>query len=133
MTTVGDVYYGRQTFADGGSSVKFIIILHANELSNRVISCIVTSVPIDKNKTSGCHPKTQRFLIPINTEGFTSDTFLEMFRFREYSYADFTENVSKKLLSYERTLSPGTIKLIKECYKKLASDLSPDYIPLITL
>jgi hypothetical protein len=132
MIACGGIYYGRYTFLDGGSSTKFVVIVHADPKTKRVITCLVTKEFDDKNKTPGCHPKTEKFLIPANNEGFIVDTYLELTRFKEWDSADFQANTISGDFSYERPLSVQTIKAIKDCYKKLQREVSPDFFPLVT-
>ena len=39
MSERGDVYYGRLTFNDGGSSLKFLIVVYSDKTTNRVLCC----------------------------------------------------------------------------------------------
>jgi len=125
----GEVYYGRYEYPDGGSSIKFMLVLYANPNDHRVITCIATKVPIDKNKNAVCHFKTQRFFIPAGQEYFEVDTYFELLRFKEFSYTDFC---STKSVELKFALSSSTLAQIRECLKKFADDIPSDLLPLIT-
>lgn len=125
----GDVYYGRYEFPAGGSSIKFILVLYSNRTDNRVITCIATTFAVDKNKSAGCHLKTQRFLILANQDYFEKDTYLELLRLKEFTYSDFS---SSRTVELKFALNRDLLSQIRECLKKLVNDVPPDLFPLIT-
>ena len=127
--SAGAVYYGTHIFPDGGCSTKFALVLHADATTDKVIICIATKIPSDKNKNPGCHFKTQRFFIPANQEFFEMDTYLELLRFTEFTYTDFTANSP---LAFSFAFPPTMLAKIRECLKKLVEDIPADYFPLIT-
>jgi hypothetical protein len=131
MPATGEVYYGRYTFKDGGFSQKFVIIVCCDKKNSRIISCIATKVPNEKNRNPGCHPRTQRFLILANNEGFDRDTYLELLRLKEWECTDFSKNIISSDLTFERTLTPATVKAIKECYKKMQYDTPSALYPML--
>jgi len=122
----GEVYHGYYQFPDGGMSVKFILVLYANPTDDRVITCIATTVPADKNKILGCHFKTQRFFIPAGKEYFEVDTYFELLRLKEFSYKEFPSGIEKKF-----SLAPSMLALIKVCLGKFSDDIPSDQFPLI--
>lgn len=122
----GEVYYGHYEFPDGGISTKFILVLYANSLDDRVITCIATKVPTDKNRNPGCHFKTQRFFIPAGKQYFDVDTYLELLRLKEFSYKEFPAGIEKTFV-----LDPDIFAKVKDCLKKFIDDIPSDLVPLI--
>ena len=120
MPKIGEVYFGNYTFKDGGFSPKLIVVLHADKISNRVITCIVTKVAKDKNKTAGCHFKTQRFLILKSDKYFEVNSSLELLRFKEWKYDEFAPSI-------KFCLPDSIIAQIKACLKKLVADIPPEF------
>lgn len=107
-------------------------IVYCDTNSDCVLTCLVTKQSDDKNKKPGCHPNTQRFMIPANNEGFIVDIYLELLRLKEWKYADFSGNTLNGEMVLDRSLSAAIVTAIRECYKKLERDAPPIYFPLLT-
>ncbi len=107
-------------------------IVYCDTNSDCVLTCLVTKQSDDKNKKSGCHPNTQRFMIPANNEGFIVDTYLELLRLKEWKYADLSGNTLNGEMVLDRSLSAAIVTAIREYYKKLERDAPPIYFPLLT-
>lgn len=107
--------------------MKFIVVLYADQGSDRVITCIVTKQTSDKdkNRTAGCQFGAQRFFIPANSTYLEFDSYLQLPRLKEFSYAGFPKDPTF-------VLSQVMIGQIKNCLKKLVADIPPEFFPLVT-
>lgn len=111
--------------------MKFIVIVYAEMNIDRIVGCLITSNSNEKITTPGCHPKTNRFLIPMNNEGFISDTYLELLRFKEWNFSNFSKAIDTQSISFDRKLTGNTMEAIKECYTKIQRDTPSWLYPLL--
>ncbi len=127
MPAIGDVHYGIYDFKDGGTAPKFLVVLYADEKTDRIVTCIVTSKTSskDRNRNAGCQFKEQRFFIPANADYFELDSFVQLLRFKEFTHSEF-------LIQFKFAFPKEIVKQIKDCLKKLVDDIPSDMSALVT-
>ena len=107
-----------------------MVILYVDLLRDRIITCIVTSGAKDKNKTLGCHFKTQRFFVNESQKIFDRDTYIELLRLREWKYTEFEAEIGKTV-NFKFCIPKQVMEEIKKCLKKLQKDIPLEYLSII--
>lgn len=116
-------------FADGASSDKLLVVLGAKSGHDYLLA-IATSKAHGNSSIDGCNQNDQLYFIPAGKNGFSKDTWLQLYRPRIAQAAELVKESMAQNLSVVGAVPTSIANAIRNCLKH-CQDVSQAHIELL--
>lgn len=117
------------TFEDGDSSDKLLVVLGARQGQN-IIGVLTTPQAHRRDAKPGCHANDGYYFIPAGSAGFPKDTWVELYRPQELSFAEAAKAFMSDDANVVSNLSVEIANAIRNCIKR-TRDITPHQTSLL--